>query len=100
MYHQIDPPFAINHPLPTPVLCLTTEKQSPIDPHPPIPNLLAIVVSLQLRRGENRRLVGMVVSGHLDRDAQWVVMMLSMDGDRGGAGSDVSGDGTHQSLVV
>lgn len=103
MYHKIDSPpqCAINHhPPSTPILRLMPEKQSPIDPHSPIPNLLAIVVSLQLRRGENRRLVGMVVSGHLDRDTQWVVMVLSMDGDRGGAGSNVSGDGAHQSLVV
>ena len=85
---------------PGPVLYSTPEKQSPVDAHSPIPNLLAIVVSLQLRRGENRGFVGMVVSRHLDRDAQWVVMMLGMDGNRSGASTDIGSDCAHQSLVV
>lgn len=42
----------------------------------------------------------MVISGHLDRDAQGVIMMFGMDGDGGGAGSNVSCDCAHEGLVV
>ncbi|CRL26936.1 unnamed protein product [Penicillium camemberti] len=83
-----------------PIPHLPPKKQSPINPHSPIPNLLAIVVSLQFRSRENRSLVGMVISGHLDRDAQGVIMMFGMDGDGGGAGSNVSCDCAHEGLVV